>query len=60
MPLRAGRIVCSEEEKSYLEGHSYVAKAAKMSDIHVLLYPLNAETEEKVRQAMEEQDLRNK
>ena len=53
-------IVCSEEEKSYLEGHSYVAKAAKMSDIHVLLYPLNAETEEKVRQAMEEQDLRNK
>ncbi len=51
-------IVCSEEEKRYLEGSSYVAKAARMNDIHVIEYPLKGETEEKVRQAMLDEDLR--
>lgn len=52
-------IVCSEAEKRYLEGNSYIAKAVKMHHINVVYIPLDAEREEKVRKAMLDEDLRS-
>lgn len=51
-------IVCSEQEKKYLEGKSYVAAAVKLNNIKVKYYPLSDEDEKKLLAVMRLQDLR--
>ena len=52
-------VVCSQKEYDWLTGNSYVAQAARMNGIEVILNPLDEKLEELVKKARKGQNLYN-
>lgn len=52
-------VVCSQREYDWLTGNSYVAQAARMNGIEVILNPLDENLEELVKKARKDQNLYN-